>query len=156
MKSFAGPFHWAQTSNLWRVYPKLPQNQRWNRNLFWFSKLLYSYGYMSLIWKWNPQTTFQYQFHYTPLNSNALGGHEPDLCYNITDPTLFRNKRFALNEMFQQNTSKFAVFYVYIIRYLRYLYETPKLQLSVFHFVLCIMYFFSPNECPELCQRMLT
>ena len=25
---------------------------------------------------------------------------------------LFRNKRFALNEMFQQNTSKFAIFYV--------------------------------------------
>ena len=45
----------------------------------------FSYGYMSLIWKWNPQTTFQYQFHYTPLNSNALGGHEPDLCYKIAD-----------------------------------------------------------------------
>ena len=27
--------------------------------------------------------------------------------------TLFRNKRFALNEMFQRNTSKFAIFYVY-------------------------------------------
>ena len=26
--------------------------------------------------------------------------------------TLFRNKRFALNEIFQQNTSKFAIFYV--------------------------------------------
>ena len=26
---------------------------------------------------------------------------------------LFRNKRFALNEMFQQNASKFAIFYVY-------------------------------------------
>ena len=26
--------------------------------------------------------------------------------------TLFRNKRFALNEMFQQNASKFAIFYV--------------------------------------------
>ena len=26
--------------------------------------------------------------------------------------TLFRNKRFALNEMFQQNVSKFAIFYV--------------------------------------------
>ena len=26
--------------------------------------------------------------------------------------SLFRNKRFALNEMFQRNTSKFAIFYV--------------------------------------------
>ena len=26
--------------------------------------------------------------------------------------TLFRNKRFVLNEMFQLNTSKFAIFYV--------------------------------------------
>ena len=25
---------------------------------------------------------------------------------------LFRNKRFALNKMFQQNASKFAIFYV--------------------------------------------
>ena len=27
-------------------------------------------------------------------------------------PALFRNKRFVLNEMFQQNASKFAIFYV--------------------------------------------
>ena len=27
--------------------------------------------------------------------------------------TLFRNKRFALNEMFQPNASKFAIFYIY-------------------------------------------
>ena len=26
--------------------------------------------------------------------------------------SLFRNKKFALNEMFQQNSSKFATFYV--------------------------------------------
>ena len=26
--------------------------------------------------------------------------------------SLFRNKRFALNEMFQRNASKFAIFYV--------------------------------------------
>ena len=30
----------------------------------------------------------------------------------LSNPTLFRNKRFALNEMFQQNASKFAIFYV--------------------------------------------
>ena len=29
-----------------------------------------------------------------------------------THPALFRNKRFVLNEMFQQNASKFAIFYV--------------------------------------------
>ena len=29
-----------------------------------------------------------------------------------TQHSLFRNKRFALNEMFQQNASKFAIFYV--------------------------------------------
>ena len=27
--------------------------------------------------------------------------------------TLFRNKRFALNELFQRNASKFAIFYIY-------------------------------------------
>ena len=36
--------------------------------------------------------------------------------YNLHDfkdgSALFRNKRFALNEMFQRNTSKFAIFYV--------------------------------------------
>ena len=31
---------------------------------------------------------------------------------NIAIPTLFRNKRFAFNEMFQQNASKFAIIYV--------------------------------------------
>ena len=31
---------------------------------------------------------------------------------NLMQVTLFRNKRFALNEMFQQNASKFAIFYV--------------------------------------------
>ena len=30
----------------------------------------------------------------------------------LTRMTLFRNKRFALNEMFMQNASKFAIFYV--------------------------------------------
>ena len=30
----------------------------------------------------------------------------------------FRNKRFVLNEMFQQNTSKFAIFYVCIRKYM--------------------------------------
>ena len=30
----------------------------------------------------------------------------------IGNKTLFRNKWFALNEIFQQNASKFAIFYV--------------------------------------------
>ena len=30
----------------------------------------------------------------------------------VPAPSLFINKRFALNEMFQRNASKFAIFYV--------------------------------------------
>ena len=32
--------------------------------------------------------------------------------YQAMVSTLFRNKRFALNELFQRNASKFAIFYV--------------------------------------------
>ena len=45
---------------------------------------------------------------------------------NLDSGTLFRNKRFALNEMFQRNASKFAIFYV--------VYEN-HVVLFVFHFV---------------------
>ena len=45
--------------------------------------------------------------------------------------TPFRNKMFMLDEMTQQNTSKFAIFYIY---------ENPKLPSSIFHFML--LYFF--------------
>ena len=34
------------------------------------------------------------------------------VCAAVYVQSLFRNKRFALNEMFQQNDSKFAIFYV--------------------------------------------
>ena len=32
--------------------------------------------------------------------------------YSLHNMPLFRNKRFALNEMFQRNASKFSIFYV--------------------------------------------
>ena len=32
--------------------------------------------------------------------------------FGYLKPALFRNKRFTLNEMFLQNASKFAIFYV--------------------------------------------
>ena len=55
---------------------------------------------------------------------------------------LLGNKRFALNEMFQRNASKFAIIYVQ---------ENPRnFFCFVFHFVR--LYFF-PYECPGLCQH---
>ena len=51
---------------------------------------------------------------------------------------LFRNKKFMLDEMTLQNTSNYAIFYMY---------ENPAF--SVYQFVL--LYFFCPNECPGLC-----
>ena len=51
---------------------------------------------------------------------------------------------FVLNEKFQRNTLKFAIFYIDI--------RTPKVAFSVFHFVL--LYFF-PNECPGPCRHIL-
>ena len=53
----------------------------------------------------------------------------------IDDIGLFRNKRFMLDEMFQRNVSKFAIFLEY---------ENPH---SFFHFSFCAT-LFSPNaEC---------
>ena len=46
--------------------------------------------------------------------------------------TLFINKRFVLNELFQQNTSKFAIFYVW---------ENPC-NLFLRFFILCNFYLF--------------
>ena len=53
--------------------------------------------------------------------------------------TLFRNKRFVLNEMFQQSASKFAIFYVYKKTYVVFFF---------FHFVQLL-----PYECPGLCRH---
>ena len=50
------------------------------------------------------------------------------------------NFRVLLNKKFQQNASKFAIFYIGI--------RKPIVAFSVFHFVLLC---FSPNECPVLC-----
>ena len=50
--------------------------------------------------------------------------------------TLFRNKRFMLDEMTSQNASKFAIFLEY---------ENPH----SFFFISC-NFIFPPNECPGL------
>ena len=55
--------------------------------------------------------------------------------------SLFTNKRFMLDEMAEQNVSKFVIFLEY---------ENPRIFLFVFHFEL--LYFF-PNECPGLCRH---
>ena len=55
--------------------------------------------------------------------------------------SLFRNKRFVLNEMFQWNTSKFAIFYVK---------ENPC---SFFRFLISCNFIFLPYEGPGLCRH---
>ena len=45
------------------------------------------------------------------LHQSAKKG-APFLRTHSSNPPLFRNKRFALNEMFQRNASKFSIFYV--------------------------------------------
>ena len=51
---------------------------------------------------------------------------------------LFRNKRFMLDEMFQQNASKFAIFLEY---------ENPC------NFFISCYFIIFPNKCPGLCQH---
>ena len=60
---------------------------------------------------------------------------------NIVFNTLFRNKRFMLDEIVQRNASKFAIFLEY---------ENPSIVFFVLHFMLL---YFSPNGCPGLCQH---
>ena len=59
------------------------------------------------------------------------------------DEFVYINKRFVLNEMFQRNASKFAIFYVY---------ENPG---SFFRFSFCatLGFYVLPNECPGLCRH---
>ena len=46
-------------------------------------------------------------------NYRALGRELGKLySLSLSNVPLFRNKRFALNEMFHRNASKFAIFYV--------------------------------------------
>ena len=65
---------------------------------------------------------------------------EKKVCESIT---LFINKRFVLNEMFQRNALKFAIFYVP--------YENPKLLFPFFisHSALALLYqasnYFAPT-----------
>ena len=54
------------------------------------------------------------------------------------------NKRFALNEMFHRNTSKFALYFMY-----RYLKENPP----SFFILQFVQLYFSPYECPGICQH---
>ena len=56
--------------------------------------------------------------------------------------SLFINKRFALNEMFQRNASKFAIFYMYK--------KTHVVFFFVFHFV---QLYILPYECHGLCRH---
>ena len=63
------------------------------------------------------------------------------VCISYTQ-SLLPISEFVLDEMFQQNASKFARFYIY---------QNPKL-LSPF-FISC-NFMFLPNECPGLCQHM--
>ena len=58
----------------------------------------------------------------------------------INTMSLFRNKRFMLDEMFQRNAFKFAILLEY------------ENQCSFFHFSFRATLFF-PNECPGLCQH---
>ena len=55
--------------------------------------------------------------------------------------SLFRNKRFMLDEMTYRNASKFAIFLEY---------ENPY---SFFLFFISCYFTFLPNECPGLCQH---
>ena len=57
---------------------------------------------------------------------------------SLVSYSLFRNKRFMLDEMTWRNASKFAIFHIY---------ENPKL---LFPFFISCYFIFSPNECPGL------
>ena len=49
--------------------------------------------------------------------------------------------KFVLDEKFQQNASKVAIFYIY---------ENPKM---LFPFFILCYFIFLPNECPGLCRH---
>ena len=55
--------------------------------------------------------------------------------------TLLPISEFVLDEKFQRNASKFAIFYIY---------ENPKL---LFPFFISCYFIFLPNECPSLCRH---
>ena len=50
--------------------------------------------------------------HFSPQVSTL---HSTYSTFFLSRRTLFTNKRFVLNEMFQQNASKFAIFYLFYV-----------------------------------------
>ena len=61
----------------------------------------------------------------------------------IFSETLFKNKIFLLDEIFQQNTSKFVPLFFFGI---------PR-WIFLFHFSFCAILYVFPNECPGICQN---
>ena len=68
---------------------------------------------------------------------NTYNNNFVENLYN-TNQSLFGKKRFMLDEKFQRNASKFAI---YLCK--------PKVDFSIFHFVLCFI--FSTSEYPGFC-----
>ena len=66
---------------------------------------------------------------------SAVDAHVGAHMFEKVNNTLFRNKRFVLNEMFKRNASKFAIFYDY-----------KKTHVVFFVFQFVQLYFF-PYEC---------
>ena len=101
----------------------------------------------------------QLQYKQYPLDQ-SLGEIRKCVARKEINHSLFRNKRFMLDEMTCRVASKFAIFYIYSTLSQNYAWfsegamvmviRTPKVAFSVFHFVL--NYFFT-NECPGLCQH---
>ena len=98
--------HWADFE-VWKV-----RSSQLYRCLIYYYRtglseihLIYLWGeWIAKGWRISPDTELQtIKFQDTPLSPR----------FDFTAYTsLFINKRFALNEMFQRNASKFAIFYV--------------------------------------------
>ena len=58
--------------------------------------------------------TYNLHIHVFVISRPLLTNHNQYICIfcKVSIYSLFRNKMFALNEMFQRNASKFAIFYV--------------------------------------------
>ena len=79
-----------------------------------------------------------------PLMRGLYTTFQKILEYRSYGLPLFRKKSLERNEMFQGNTSKFAIFYVGSIR---------KPTKYFFFFILCNFFTFSLYEFPALCQQ---
>ena len=69
--------------------------------------------------------------HSIPINTNLRS----------KGPTLFRSMRFALNEMFLQNASKFAILYVKTIHFFFAFRITLFFPLFLIRLICCLFYF---------------